>query len=82
MPLLHVDVHGKLNRKNDCQVDVGREAINFHWKGDPIIKYFQPYFEEHLSHIFDGLQFRGMKCSFNTDPALHGLWGGWMETMT
>lgn len=44
LPILHVDVHGKLNRKDDCEVDVGRESLNHHWKEDPLKKYFVPFF--------------------------------------
>lgn len=30
-PILHVDVHGKLNRENNCEVDVGIRSMEAHW---------------------------------------------------
>ena len=44
-PLMHVDVHGKLNRKTNCEVDVGIASLHYHWPEDPLRKYFEPYFE-------------------------------------
>ena len=82
MPILHVDVHGKLNRNKNCEVDVGIRAMEVHWEDDPLLKYFKPFFEGKMSSIFAGLKFRDFDCVFNTDPYLHGYWGGSMMTMT
>lgn len=26
-PILHVDIHGKMNRKNNCEIDVGMVSL-------------------------------------------------------
>lgn len=31
IPILHVDIHGKLNRENNCEVDVGIRSMEVHW---------------------------------------------------
>ena len=43
-PILHIDIHGKLNRSKDCEIDVGIQSIHQHWPEDPIIKHFTTYF--------------------------------------
>jgi hypothetical protein len=37
-PILHVDVHGKLNCKNSCEIDIGIKSMEVHWKDDPLLK--------------------------------------------
>jgi hypothetical protein len=44
VPILHVDIHGKLNRKNDCEIDVGIRAMEVHWENDPLLLTFKQYF--------------------------------------
>ena len=80
-PIMHVDVHGKKNREKDCHIDVGIASIRHHWGKDIILKYFDSYFQK-LSSIFEGIKFRDFTCKFDTNPALHGLWGGDISTMT
>jgi hypothetical protein len=58
VPILHVDVHGKLNRKNNCEVDVGIRSMEVHWENDPLINSFKPYFEGKMSKIFEGHKFK------------------------
>ena len=31
LPLFHIDVHGKMDRKSNCEIDVGIECIRAHW---------------------------------------------------
>lgn len=56
-PILHVDVHGKLNREHNCHVDVGIKSIECLWENDPLLKHFEIFFKE-LNPIFKGLKFR------------------------
>lgn len=79
---MHVDIHGKLNRENDCEIDVGIRSMEVHWEGNPLFKEFKPFFENKLSNIFEGIKYRNFECKFNTRPFLHGYWGGDMVTMT
>lgn len=81
LPILHVDIHGKTNRHNCCEVDIGILSMKEHWKGDPLFHKIQDFFKEH-GNIFEGLKFGEFECKFNTDPALHGLWGSEKHTMT
>lgn len=80
-PILHVDIHGKMNRKNNCEIDVGIRSMEAHWDGDSLVKKIRMFFIEH-GKIFEGMKFGDFECEFNTDPYLHGYWGGGIHTMT
>jgi hypothetical protein len=55
-PLLHVDIHGKMDRKNDCEIDVGIMAMEVHWYGDALIQKIKQFFEKE-GDIFKGIKF-------------------------
>jgi hypothetical protein len=52
-----------------------------YWEGDPLIGKIRKFFDL-KGNIFEGLKFKGHPCRFNTDPDLHGYWGGDIHTMT
>ena len=31
-PLFHIDVHGKCNRKNNCDLDLGTMPMEWNWE--------------------------------------------------
>jgi hypothetical protein len=81
-PLFHVDIHGKCDRENNCEVDVGICSMDVLWENDPLGHKIRVFFEQH-GNIFGELKFnKGFKCKFNTNPNLHGYWGGEIHTMT
>lgn len=55
--------------------------MEVHWHGDPIIERLKTFFDKE-GNIFGGYTFKGFQCKFNTEPDLHGYWGGKIHTMT
>ena len=81
-PLLHVDIHGKADRENDCDIDIGIKCMEVHWKGDNLVKEIRKFFDN-FGNIFPDLIIKGHQCKFNAHPArLSGYWGGKEHTMT
>ena len=80
-PLFHVDIHGKMNRPNNCEIDVGIKSMEVLWEGDPLVTKIRSFFAKE-GNVFEGLKFKGFPCTFNTEPYLHGFWGDKIHTMT
>ena len=82
-PLLHVDLHGKGDRDNNCEIDLGIKSMEMHWKNDSLVHQIRHFFEKE-GDIFGNLTFnKGYKCRFNPNPkSLTGFWGGQVHTMT
>ena len=76
-----MDIHGKMDRKENCEVDVGLRSMEAHWEGDALVKKIRVFFEKE-ENIFKGYKFGNYECCFNTDPVLHGYWGCEIHTMT
>jgi len=43
-PLLHIDVHGKLDLKNNCEIEVGIESMIIHWQNSSLPMLIKEYF--------------------------------------
>ncbi len=80
-PLLHVDIHGKLDRQNDCNIDVGIRSMEAHWDNDPLIQKIHIFFKQN-NPLFSEYKFGKFDLCFETNPCLHGYWGGGIHTMT
>jgi hypothetical protein len=53
---LHIDIHGKADRKDSCDIDVGIKSMEKHWKGDCLSTKIRHFFEHH-GKIFEGYKF-------------------------
>jgi hypothetical protein len=85
-PLMHIDIHGKMDRKDTYELDLGVQ---------PFYKHFSPHGEQDFIDAFVGSltegfdralapleKYKSFKASCQNDPVLHGLWGGDLRTMT
>eukprot|EP01043_Picozoa_sp_COSAG02_P009798 COSAG02_NODE_336_length_24344_cov_63.239101_17_plen_669_part_00 len=83
MPRFHIDVHGKIDRKTNLDLDVGLGPMEQHWDEDGM-DLLKEQLEQGFHAVFaDCQQFRSRKkgsvgqLSFGVevDPRLHGYWG-------
>jgi hypothetical protein len=89
-PLLHVDIHGKMDRKENYDLDLGISCMykNFISKRGPYDEIvFVNTFVEALTLAFNKAlgpipKHRDYKAVCNSDPYLNGNWGLTLKTMT
>eukprot|EP01043_Picozoa_sp_COSAG02_P011196 COSAG02_NODE_408_length_22892_cov_35.212785_22_plen_703_part_00 len=83
LPCFHIDVHGKMDRKKNLDLDVGMGPMEEHWQEEGF-EMLKEHMEEAFHEAFAGTaQFRSKKkgsvgrFSFGVevDPRLHGYWG-------
>jgi len=86
IPCLHVDFHGKNDRRKAKahRVDVGMAAFEEHpqpvgWSGDDVCE-LRTAFCGALDEALAGVTLRGKRCVAEGDPVLHGWWGDDCET--
>eukprot|EP00759_Apiculatamorpha_spiralis_P032928 PhF_6_TR3419/c0_g1_i1/m.4951 len=82
---LHVDIHGKINRKDNFDVDVGWASFKYLMSRHPgKVALFQRSLETHLSHALTTAKskWKGYSPRAEMDPYLSGYWGGDIHTMT
>ena len=86
-PLLHIDIHGKLDRKDNYELDLGVQSV---------YRHFAPFGEQEFMDAFINQLTFGFTSVLSSlpkykdiysaicqpDPILHGLWGGDLRTMT
>lgn len=85
-PLFHVDIHGKLDRKDCYDLDLGVACLLHHWDPQYGESDFLNSFVSNLKTGFDKIlknipQYKGFTAVCNQDPYLNGLWGGDLRTM-
>lgn len=82
IPCLHVDFHGKRDRKNSKthRIDIGMQPFLVHpnavkgWNSADVLE-MRKVVKEEIDHAFKGVTIRGKRVSSNPDPRLHGWWG-------
>lgn len=71
-PILHIDLHGKLDRKTDLNMDIGTTALNTFWhKGDSLQKEVKAELSAICGPIFnsmDKVYKDNMKFSYELEP--------------
>ncbi|XP_062575003.1 uncharacterized protein LOC134236863 [Saccostrea cucullata] len=86
LPILHIDMHGKKNRKTNMDLDVGFKAMETHWKEPSFAKWFKSETEIAFTNMFSDPKYtyekNNMRFTVNVNPALCGDWGGDLYTMT
>lgn len=84
-PLLHIDVHGKKNRKTNLDVDFGFKALETRWKDQGFVGWVKSEAEASFNRLFDLPCCEtndDSKYTTNVNPSLCGDWGGDLYTMT
>lgn len=84
MPILHIDVHGKKDRKNNMDIDAGFRAMETRWPDKKFVEEFKEETHQAFTQVFNDPSYekRGMQYAINVDPLLCGDWGGDLYTMT
>lgn len=84
MPIFHIDVHGKKDRKTNLDVDAGFRAMETRWESKQFVESFKEETHSAFTKVFQDPSYekRGMKYAINVDPLLCGDWGGDLYTMT
>nr|XP_022318099.1 uncharacterized protein LOC111121223 [Crassostrea virginica]XP_022318100.1 uncharacterized protein LOC111121223 [Crassostrea virginica]XP_022318101.1 uncharacterized protein LOC111121223 [Crassostrea virginica] len=86
LPLLHIDMHGKKNRKTNMDLDVGFKAMETHWKDQSFVKWLKNETECVFTNMFSDPKYiyekNNMRFTVNVNPSLCGDWGGDLYTMT
>ncbi len=89
LPLMHVDIHGKMDRKDSYELDLGVACLYKHWANSSTIDEcdFLTGFVECLTKGFNQClknipKWKEYKAVCNNDPYLNGNWGGELRTMT
>lgn len=85
IPLMHIDIHGKVDRKKNFNLDLGLVSMDVHW-GSSESKFISEFCSG-LTKGFDKAlklcgQMNGYDARCENNPALHGYWGGGIYTMT
>lgn len=80
-PLFHVDIHGKFDVKDRCELDVGLACMEEYWEEPELVALLRKYLSTEFNRLFKGLKIGGHDPVCNCDPYLNGLWGGNMATM-
>eukprot|EP00949_MAST-11_sp_MAST-11-sp1_P003072 g3072.t1 len=81
LPCLHIDLHGKRDRKKHSvhQIDVGMEPFVQHhsccqWTEEQV-DLLRSILTREIDKEFEGLRCGGKAVKANPDPRLHGWWG-------
>ncbi|KAK3090184.1 hypothetical protein FSP39_009835 [Pinctada imbricata] len=82
-PIMHVDVHGKKNRKTNMDLDIGFKALENHWPEQSFVKWLKSEAETQFEKTFNSpkCEKNDMRFTVNIDPSLCGDWGGDLFTM-
>lgn len=84
-PILHVDVHGKKNRKANLDVDFGFKALETRWQDQGFVGWLKSEAESSFNRLFDKPccdSNDDIKYTTNVNPMLCGDWGRDLYTMT
>jgi hypothetical protein len=81
---MHVDIHGKYDRKNSYELDLGIACMHAHWenKEHDFVSEFDLFLTKGFNSALKGLEFKEFEATCNNAPYLNGYWGGNLFTMT
>lgn len=86
IPILHIDMHGKKNRKTNMDIDVGFKAMETHWKDQSFVRWLKSETECAFTNMVSDPKYtyekNNMRFTVNVNPSLCGDWGGDLYTMT
>ena len=73
-PLLHVDLHGKVDRKDNLEIDLGIAPMEEEWDERGLVKEIKQTMKQELDETFKTALAK-IKPKCNPNPFLHALWG-------
>ncbi|XP_046547011.1 uncharacterized protein LOC124257046 [Haliotis rubra] len=75
LPILHVDIHGKRDRKSDLALDVGMGGMKAYWKDKEMVTKLRKGFEESFTNMLGpvGIVKNGMPFTVDMDPEMSGF---------
>ena len=75
-PTLHVDIHGKINRKADRNIDIGIAPMMALWKDQKLAENVKKYFCDRMQKAVATCKkkYSGFKLTIDRDPYLSGYW--------
>ncbi len=83
--MFHVDVHGKMDRKDNYELDLGVACLFKHWEQygeEDFLVSVTRELKEGFNRVLGGIpKFKEFKAICNEDPYLNGNWGGDIKTM-
>lgn len=82
LPILHIDLHGKKNRRTNMDVDFGFKALQTRWSDKGFVHWMKSECETRFQQLFESLNAPPANYTVNTDPLLCGDWGNDLYTMT
>ena len=86
MPLMHVDIHGKKDRKEDYDLDLGVQCLHKHWlkyEENDFLQAFVAKLTSGFNTVLNNIpKHKDYGAVCNNDPILSGNWGGELMTMT
>lgn len=85
MPLFHVDIHGKMDRKDCYDLDLGIDCLIKHWEGlgeQEFLIAFVETLTSGFNKIFANIpKYKNFQAVCNKDCYLNGDWGCEIKTM-
>lgn len=83
-PIMHIDVHGKKDRKTNMDVDFGFRALENRWHDKGFVGWIKSEVNDSFGRLFEQpyCESNDMKYMCNVNPSLCGDWGGDLYTMT
>ncbi|XP_046326633.2 uncharacterized protein LOC124111097 [Haliotis rufescens] len=75
LPLLHVDIHGKRDRRSDLALDVGLGGMKAYCKDKEMVTRLMKCYEESFTNMFEplGIVKNGMPFSVDMNPIMSGF---------
>ena len=81
-----MDIHGKMDRKDNYELDLGVVCMAKHWDEVSDLKMAGANTDrltQGFNRVLTGIpKYKEYKAICNNDPILHGNWGGPLRTMT
>jgi hypothetical protein len=79
-PLFHIDVHGKMDRADNFDLDLGVTCLYKHWINESyqeqdFIHALIRNLEIGFNHVLKNISHKGHTAKVNKDPYLNGNWG-------
>jgi len=81
-PLFHIDIHGKKNRKNNADLDLGTMPMEENFWDKELWFNLTEELKKGFDKAFKGIKIRKFKPKCECNPSLHGLWGGDLHTIS
>ena len=82
MPLFHIDVHGKHEKKGHMNLDLGTMPMQVEYQDQELWYNLTSQLAHEFSKVFKGIKIKGVCAQCDPDPRLHGFWGTNVQTIS